>query len=1247
MPACLQMTNSEKREIKNLYYQEEHQMKKYITLFTTVCMLLMCFSGVITLSQETQDFSSYTPIASAEDFALIQSNPSGNYAVTQDITVPVTAMITGDFTGKLVGTNADRTAEEMRSISVSITGTDNTVGIGLFSALNTGAEIRHITLNGSVKFTGTGSSVMPGIGGFAGEIKTGAANISVSNCVNKASIDGPIRVGGFFGRVNSTGANIVLSGLRNEGAVTAVHVSNYSNVGGIIGYAAAMAVPVTNCGNIGEVNGSTAAGARAGGIVGWSYASVNNCYNTGKITVKNWAGGIVGVAANSAKITDCFNTGTVNATGGQAAGIVADSNTNKKSTVSCTYNAGTVTGSTIGKPIYITALASASNNYYLSESAEDDGLTGTELLTDAQLKVQSALTGFDFNTVWIYNTTNPNFLYPQLRNNLIPADIGTPLPQGPILVSSTEEFLEIQNHLSGDYRLTKDIVLPANNSIKGIFTGSLTGFDATGKTEEMRTITIAIDNQNPDAVGLFATLGENAALKNLTIKGSVHAPKASKAGAFAGEIFPNGTPVTLENCVNHASVTGSEFVGGIVGRAYNSVTGMSLKNLKNHGVITATLTSNSNVGGLFGLLGTITAPAENLVNTGNVVGKGSHAGGLCGWSYARIRSSFNTGNVTGMSDVGGLVGLASGKQNELISCYNAGRVTASAGSAGGIAGNISTSPVIENTYALCSVYGEIRNPFGVLGSGGDGNAIKNSYYQSFTAEDDGVAGTTAKTLDEIKTLSSLLGTDFVAPTAAYSYPDLKNNLNTYGTELFTLSIEKTGNGIVVNEGSHIVPKNNQLELSILPDNGYYTEQLSFNAVPVMGNEVADYTYLTPPITQNSTVSVRFAFNEEGLPQMLSPAGGFFSGTDTFLAGTQTVTAPVGIVFSAVKPTYGEYQRTDYGILLSETTMTPSEFVANNKNVIKLPGKKAPNAYGHFGIRFYGDNIQTGKTYYTRPYAVFSNGSSSKTIYGDISERTIGQSNNAPVLEKNSLKVLAIGNSFSRNAQQYLPDIAKAGNVNLTVANLYIGGASLEQHATNASSNTAAYTFYLNGQAAPVKYSILQALESDNWDVVTFQQGSLTSVDYATYQPYLQSLSDYVKLHEPNAEQVIHQTWAYHPKLNRVSDPTHASYMGMDAEGMFQNLKTAYSKAAASLSVRIIPTGEAFHIAQSIDPTIMLHDTDYYHANSFGCYLAGAVWYEVLTGHWIEDNSFRPEGMSDTVWKILKASAHQAAEAYRK
>ncbi len=1227
-------------------------MKKYITLFTTVCMLLMCFSGVITLSQETQDFSSYTPIASAEDFALIQSNPSGNYAVTQDITVPVTAMITGDFTGKLVGTNADRTAEEMRIISVSITGTDNTVGIGLFSALNTGAEIRNITLNGSVKFTGAGSSTMPGIGGLAGEIKTGATNISVTNCVNKASVaseKGALRVGGFFGRVNSTGAGIVLSHLRNEAPVTTLHVSNASNVGGIIGYAAAMAVPITNCGNTGDITGSVPAGARAGGIVGWSYASISSCYNTGKISVKTKAGGIVGDAANSAKITNCFNTGdiAVNMTTGQAAGIVGCSHTSKLSTVSCAYNTGSITGFNV-KPIYVTKLNTASkNNYYLSETAEDDGLVGTEPLTDAQLKAQSALTGFDFNTVWIYNTTNPNFLYPQLRNNLIPADIGTPLPQGPILVSSTEEFLEIQNHLSGEYRLTKDIVLPANNSIKGIFTGSLTGFDATGKTEEMRTISIAIDNQNPDAVGLFATLGENAALKNLTIKGSVHAPEASKVGAFAGEIFPNGTTVTLENCVNHASVTGSEFVGGIVGRAYNSVTGMSLKNLKNHGVITATLTSNSNVGGLFGLLGTITGSAENLVNTGNVVGKGSHAGGLCGWSYARIRSSFNTGNVTGMSDVGGLVGLASGKQNELISCYNAGRVTAFAGSAGGIAGNISTSPVIENTYALCSVYGEIRNPFGVLGSGGNGNAIKNSYYQSFTAEDDGVAGTTAKTLDEIKTLSSLLGADFVAPTADYSYPDLKNNPNTYGTELFTLSIEKTGNGMVVNEGSHIVPKNNQLELSILPDNGYYMEQLSFNAVPVMGNEVADYTYLTPPITQNSTVSVRFAFNEEGLPQMLSSASGFFSGTDTFLVGNQTVTAPVGIVFSGIKSTYGEYQRTDYGILLSETTMTPSEFVANNKNVIKLPGKKAPNAYGHFGIRFYGDNIQTDKTYYTRPYAVFSNGSSSKTIYGDISERTIGQSNNAPVLEKNSLKVLAIGNSFSRNAQQYLPDIAKAGNVNLTVANLYIGGASLEQHAANASSNTAAYTFYLNGQAAPEKYSILQALESDNWDVVTFQQGSLTSVDYATYQPYLQSLSDYVKLHEPNAEQVIHQTWAYHPKLNRVSDPTHASYMGMDAEGMFQNLKIAYSKAAASLSAKIIPTGEAFHIAQSIDPTIMLHDTDYYHANSFGCYLAGAVWYEVLTGHRIEDNNFRPEGMSDTVWKILKASAHQAAEAYRK
>ena len=44
-----------------------------------------------------------------------------------------------------------------------------------------------------------------------------------------------------------------------------------------------------------------------------------------------------------------------------------------------------------------------------------------------------------------------------------------------------------------------------------------------------------------------------------------------------------------------------------------------------------------------------------------------------------------------------------------------------------------------------------------------------------------------------------------------------------------------------------------------------------------------------------------------------------------------------------------------------------------------------------------------------------------------------------------MKILAVGNSFSRNATTYLHQTAAAQGISLTAVNLYIGGCSLETH----------------------------------------------------------------------------------------------------------------------------------------------------------------------------------------------------------
>ncbi|PNT92810.1 DUF4886 domain-containing protein [Clostridium thermosuccinogenes] len=256
-----------------------------------------------------------------------------------------------------------------------------------------------------------------------------------------------------------------------------------------------------------------------------------------------------------------------------------------------------------------------------------------------------------------------------------------------------------------------------------------------------------------------------------------------------------------------------------------------------------------------------------------------------------------------------------------------------------------------------------------------------------------------------------------------------------------------------------------------------------------------------------------------------------------------------------------------------------------------------------------------------------------------------------------IKVIAIGNSFSVDAVEYLRDIAAAGGVDMLVGNLYIGGCSLKTHWNNACSDAKAYIYYRfdkNTREEASDVSIREALESEEWDIVTMQQASYDSGVYGTYEPYLSNLSRYVRNIRPMAEQVIHQTWTYE------IDSDHEGFLNYNKDQliMFNALKDAYSKAAKSLGARIIPCGEAIQKARAS------HLFDYanggkslcrdgFHASiPQGRYLLGAVWYEFLTGISILENPFVPydenTSSSPTLEElaVLKQCAHEAVLQYR-
>ena len=177
-----------------------------------------------------------------------------------------------------------------------------------------------------------------------------------------------------------------------------------------------------------------------------------------------------------------------------------------------------------------------------------------------------------------------------------------------------------------------------------------------------------------------------------------------------------------------------------------------------------------------------------------------------------------------------------------------------------------------------------------------------------------------------------------------------------------------------------------------------------------------------------------------------------------------------------------------------------------------------------------------------------------------------------------MDILSIGNSFSSDAQRYLHQIAKADGFNLNCFNLYIGGCSLYTHYSNMQSDQRAYTLEMNGASTGFKVSLKEALLNREWDIITIQQVSTKSVNYETYQPYLNEIISYVKKMTPKAKIALHQTWAYEQGSERIT-----RYFGhTDQKQMFNDLKAEYDMAAKDIKADfIIPYGEVFQNLISI------------------------------------------------------------------
>lgn len=222
-----------------------------------------------------------------------------------------------------------------------------------------------------------------------------------------------------------------------------------------------------------------------------------------------------------------------------------------------------------------------------------------------------------------------------------------------------------------------------------------------------------------------------------------------------------------------------------------------------------------------------------------------------------------------------------------------------------------------------------------------------------------------------------------------------------------------------------------------------------------------------------------------------------------------------------------------------------------------------------------------------------------------------------------LNVLFIGNSFSVDTAYGLPEIFNNMNIkNVNVYVLYKGGCSLKQHYELCKSRKKDYTFYrYNYQGETVmekKIDILDAMTRFDYDVVVFQQYSLESGDYSTYEPYLSKLIQYYNINKIGARTTFafNETWAY------ASTKKDISRYGSQQK-MYESICNAVKqmKAASGIDV-IIPVGTAVQNARNMQSLIIEKELtrDGQHLDEYmGRYLAACTFFESIIAPTIERN----------------------------
>lgn len=254
----------------------------------------------------------------------------------------------------------------------------------------------------------------------------------------------------------------------------------------------------------------------------------------------------------------------------------------------------------------------------------------------------------------------------------------------------------------------------------------------------------------------------------------------------------------------------------------------------------------------------------------------------------------------------------------------------------------------------------------------------------------------------------------------------------------------------------------------------------------------------------------------------------------------------------------------------------------------------------------------------------------------LKERVVGLENslndlienlsNNPEPTTKTMKILMLGNSFSLDALQHLYDMARSVGIKLVLGISYDANGGLAAAWTKAQNNTPTDSYHKwteAGYVVATGRTLNFAVLDEDWDIITYQQVSGSSGDYASFQPALNNIHNYVRgrATNPNVKFGLHMTWAYATGSSNLAS---TSYPTQSA--MYEAIANTYLQAMQAMNFDIlIPSGTAIQNARS-NSYLRAIGTDLtrdgYHLNEgVGRYIAALTVFESLLAPYYKKNIY--------------------------